>query len=126
MGSRQIVLVSTAGISVLNAGIFWREAKKKAFFTVHSGPQHRQTHRVSARLREEAEGSRGLDHPGPQHRQTHRVSAGPREEVEVSRGLDNPGPQHRQTHRVSAGLREKAEVSGGWTILDPKTGRPIK
>jgi hypothetical protein len=35
MGSRQIVLVSTAGFSVLNTGIFWREAKtKKAFFTV--------------------------------------------------------------------------------------------
>jgi hypothetical protein len=32
MGSSQIVLVSTAGISVLNAGIFWREAKKKGFF----------------------------------------------------------------------------------------------
>ncbi len=36
MGSRQIVLVSTAGISVLNAGIFWQEAKtKQAFFTVY-------------------------------------------------------------------------------------------
>jgi hypothetical protein len=34
MGSRQIVLVSTAGFSGLNTGIFWREAKKKAFFTV--------------------------------------------------------------------------------------------
>ncbi len=35
MGSRQIVLVSTTGFSVLNTGIFWREAKtKKAFFTV--------------------------------------------------------------------------------------------
>ncbi len=33
MGSRQIVLVSTAGISVLNAGIFWREAKKKRLFS---------------------------------------------------------------------------------------------
>jgi hypothetical protein len=32
MGSRQIVLVSTAGISVLNAGIFWREAKTKRLF----------------------------------------------------------------------------------------------
>jgi hypothetical protein len=29
MGSRQIVLVSTAGFSVLNTGIFWREAKTK-------------------------------------------------------------------------------------------------
>jgi hypothetical protein len=32
MGSRQIVLVSTAGISVLNAGIFWRKLKQKGFF----------------------------------------------------------------------------------------------
>jgi hypothetical protein len=35
MGSRQIVLVSTAGFSVLNMGIFWREAKKMACFTVY-------------------------------------------------------------------------------------------
>jgi hypothetical protein len=34
MGSRQIVLVSTARFSVLNTGIFWREAKTKRFFTV--------------------------------------------------------------------------------------------
>jgi hypothetical protein len=33
MGSRQIVLVSTAGISVLNAGIFWQEAKTKRPFS---------------------------------------------------------------------------------------------
>jgi hypothetical protein len=33
MGNRQIVLVSTAGISVLNAGIFWREAKTKRLFS---------------------------------------------------------------------------------------------
>ncbi len=33
MGSRQIVLVSTAGISVHNAGIFWREAKTKRLFS---------------------------------------------------------------------------------------------
>ncbi len=33
MGSRQIVLVSTAGVSVLNAGIFWREAKTKRLFS---------------------------------------------------------------------------------------------
>jgi hypothetical protein len=33
MGSRQIVLVSTVGISVLNAGIFWREAKTKRLFS---------------------------------------------------------------------------------------------
>jgi hypothetical protein len=33
MGSRQIVLVSTAGIFVLNAGIFWREAKTKRLFS---------------------------------------------------------------------------------------------
>jgi hypothetical protein len=33
MGSRQIVLVSTAGISVLNVGIFWREAKTKRLFS---------------------------------------------------------------------------------------------
>ncbi len=43
MGSRQIVLVSTAGFSVLNTGIFWREAKTKrlfsqcTFFTVYGG-----------------------------------------------------------------------------------------
>ncbi len=33
MASRQIVLVSTAGISVHNAGIFWREAKTKRLFS---------------------------------------------------------------------------------------------
>jgi len=33
MGSRQIVLVSTAGFSVLNTGIFWREAKTKRVFS---------------------------------------------------------------------------------------------
>ncbi len=33
MGSRQIVLVSTAGICVHNAGIFWREAKTKRLFS---------------------------------------------------------------------------------------------
>ena len=33
MGSRQIVLVSTAGFSVLNKGIFWREAKTKRLFS---------------------------------------------------------------------------------------------
>ncbi len=33
MGSRQIVLVSTAGFSVLNTGIFWREAKTKRPFS---------------------------------------------------------------------------------------------
>ncbi len=33
MGSRQIVLVSTAGISVLYAGIFWRQAKTKRLFS---------------------------------------------------------------------------------------------
>jgi hypothetical protein len=39
MGGRKIVLVSTEGFSVLNKGIFWREAKtKKAFFTVHFVP----------------------------------------------------------------------------------------
>jgi hypothetical protein len=33
MGSRQIVLVSTAGFSILNTGIFWREAKTKRLFS---------------------------------------------------------------------------------------------
>ncbi len=33
MGSRQIVLVSTAGFSFLNTGIFWREAKTKRLFS---------------------------------------------------------------------------------------------
>ncbi len=33
MGSRQIVLVYTAGISVLDAGIFWREAKTERLFS---------------------------------------------------------------------------------------------
>jgi hypothetical protein len=33
MGNRQIVLVSTAGFSVLNKGIFWREAKTKRLFS---------------------------------------------------------------------------------------------
>jgi hypothetical protein len=33
MGSRQIVLVSTAGFSVLNTRIFWREAKTKRLFS---------------------------------------------------------------------------------------------
>jgi hypothetical protein len=32
-GSRQIVPVSTAGFSVLNTGIFWREAKTKRLFS---------------------------------------------------------------------------------------------
>ncbi len=36
MGSKQIVLVSTAVFSVLNKLIFWREAKtKRLFFTVY-------------------------------------------------------------------------------------------
>ncbi len=34
MGSRQIVLVSTAGFSVLNTEIFWREAKTKVLAKV--------------------------------------------------------------------------------------------
>jgi hypothetical protein len=33
MGGRQIVLVSTAGFSVLNMAIFWREAKTKRLFS---------------------------------------------------------------------------------------------
>ncbi len=33
MGGRQIVLVSTTGFSVLNTGIFWREAKTKRLFS---------------------------------------------------------------------------------------------
>ncbi len=33
MGSRQTVLVSIVGISVLNAGIFWRKAKTKRLFS---------------------------------------------------------------------------------------------
>jgi hypothetical protein len=33
LGSRQIVLVSTAGFSVLNTEIFWREAKAKRLFS---------------------------------------------------------------------------------------------
>ncbi len=33
MGSRQIVLVSTARFSVLNMGIFWQEAKTKRLFS---------------------------------------------------------------------------------------------
>jgi hypothetical protein len=33
MGRRQIVLVSTVGFSVLNKGIFWREAKTKRLFS---------------------------------------------------------------------------------------------
>jgi hypothetical protein len=33
MGGRQIVLVLTAGFSVLNTGIFWREAKTKRLFS---------------------------------------------------------------------------------------------
>ncbi len=32
MGGRQIVLVLTAGFSVLNTGIFWLEAKTKRLF----------------------------------------------------------------------------------------------
>jgi hypothetical protein len=32
-GQRQIVLVSTAGFSVLNTGIFWWEAKTKRLFS---------------------------------------------------------------------------------------------
>jgi hypothetical protein len=33
MGGRQIVLVWTAGFSVHNMGIFWREAKTKRLFS---------------------------------------------------------------------------------------------
>ncbi len=33
MGSRQIVLISTAGFSVLDTEIFWREAKTKRLFS---------------------------------------------------------------------------------------------
>jgi hypothetical protein len=33
MGCRQIVLLSTAGFSVLNMGIFWLEAKTKRLFS---------------------------------------------------------------------------------------------
>jgi hypothetical protein len=33
MGSMQIVLVLKAGFSVLNTGIFWREAKTKRLFS---------------------------------------------------------------------------------------------
>jgi hypothetical protein len=33
MGGRQIVLVSTAGFSVLNTGVFWWEAKTKRPFS---------------------------------------------------------------------------------------------
>ncbi len=39
MGSRQIVLVSTAGISVRNTGIFWREAKTKRLFSQCAHPR---------------------------------------------------------------------------------------
>jgi hypothetical protein len=41
MGSRQIVLVSTAGFSVLKTGIFWREAKTKRLFS-QCGLQQKQ------------------------------------------------------------------------------------
>jgi hypothetical protein len=34
MGGRQIVLVSTAGFSVLNTGIFWQQAKTKRLFYI--------------------------------------------------------------------------------------------
>jgi hypothetical protein len=36
MGGRQIVLVLTAGFSVLNTEIFWLEAKTTDFFTVYA------------------------------------------------------------------------------------------
>jgi len=79
---------------------------------------------VATGLREEKEGSRGLDHPGPQYRQTHRVSthccAGLPEEAEVSRWMDYSGPQHRKTHMVSAGLQEEAEGSGGLDHSGPQ------
>jgi hypothetical protein len=39
MGSRQIVLVSTAGFPVLNTGIFWQEAKTKRLFS-QCGPNN--------------------------------------------------------------------------------------
>jgi hypothetical protein len=46
MGGRQIVLVSTAGFSALNTGIFWQEAKTKRLFSQHSSepPQIPQSH----------------------------------------------------------------------------------
>jgi hypothetical protein len=37
MGGRQIVLLSTAGFSVINTVIFWREAKTKRLFSQCGG-----------------------------------------------------------------------------------------
>jgi hypothetical protein len=42
MSSRQIVLLSTAGFSVLNTGIFWREAKTKRLFSQCACTQYKQ------------------------------------------------------------------------------------
>jgi hypothetical protein len=53
MGRRQIVLVSTAGFSVLNTGIFWREAKTKRLFSQCShlvGGAHFQTHLIRVQM----------------------------------------------------------------------------
>jgi hypothetical protein len=44
MGGRQIVLISAAGFSVLNTGIFWREAKtKRLFHSVHGSADEENT-----------------------------------------------------------------------------------
>jgi hypothetical protein len=49
MGGMQIVLVSTAGFSVLNTGIFWREAKTKRLFSQCGSPAGRLFGRVAKR-----------------------------------------------------------------------------
>jgi hypothetical protein len=51
MGSRQIVLVATAGFSVLNTGIFWREAKTKRLFSQCSALANLKWQRTSASAR---------------------------------------------------------------------------
>jgi hypothetical protein len=58
MGNRQIVLVSTAGFSVLKTGIFWREAKQKGFF--HSAAATRVAATGAAATREAATGSAAM------------------------------------------------------------------
>jgi hypothetical protein len=54
MGSRQTVLVSTAGFSVLNTGIFWREAKTKRLFSQCIEPVNVNSYsKLEIRVREE-------------------------------------------------------------------------
>jgi hypothetical protein len=62
MGGRQIVLVSTAGFSVLNTGIFWREAITKRLFS--QWPCGKKPHQVHMDMTEQQMRYRNLSDLG--------------------------------------------------------------